>query len=96
MELQLERSLHAVESVTKDEDMRKLQLQIILLGDENDELQCRLETEEERVDGLERALEGAQVRVDQLEVELQRVSQRHAHEVARIDSHQSRKKLTVL
>jgi len=73
-ELNYERSSRIVENVAKDEDIRKLKFQILLLEDENDELHEQLTQEEDRADGLEHDVEDAAARSEELEVELQNVS----------------------
>jgi len=74
IELKLARSIHDVETVSKDEVMRKLRLQILLLEDENQDLHEQLLSEEEHADQLEQDLEDALARSDGLEEEAQRAT----------------------
>lgn len=70
LELDLERSHRIVEGVARDEDIRKLRCQILLLEDENDELHDQLAEEESRADRLEGTLDDSleQLRVKEAEV----------------------------
>ena len=70
-ELNHERSIRSVEAVSKDEDIRKLRLQLLLLEDENEELHNQLVSEEERSDNLEQDRDDALLRVGELGTELQ-------------------------
>ncbi|KAF1985795.1 hypothetical protein K402DRAFT_404918 [Aulographum hederae CBS 113979] len=71
LELKLARSIHDVENVAKDEDMRKLRVQILLLEDENQELHDQLVIEEERNETIEQDLEEAVARAEELDNEAQ-------------------------
>ncbi|GME36044.1 Viral a-type inclusion protein [Neofusicoccum parvum] len=73
-ELELERSQRIVESVGKDEEVRKLRFQVLLLEDENDELQDQLQEEEQRSDKLETALDDALAQLRETEAATQRLS----------------------
>ncbi|KAF2147261.1 uncharacterized protein K452DRAFT_314462 [Aplosporella prunicola CBS 121167] len=70
LELDLERSHRIVEGVARDEDIRKLRCQILLLEDENDELHDQLAEEESRADRLEGTLDDSleQLKVKEAEV----------------------------
>src|SRR4051812_33372446 len=70
LELNLERSTRAVETVKKDEDIRKLRLQLVLLEDENEELNTQLIQEEEHTDTLQQDLDDALARSTRLEDEI--------------------------
>ncbi|KAL2357785.1 hypothetical protein BJ546DRAFT_1034936 [Cryomyces antarcticus] len=74
LELKYERSTHLVESIAKNEDIRKLRFQLHLLENENDGLHDQLAQEEHRGDGLERSMQDAIVRAEDAEVEAERVS----------------------
>ena len=69
-ELAYERSLRAIECVTKDEDIRKLRFQIMLLEDENNDLHEQLEHEQERGDNLDHEIEDVLAREGELEERL--------------------------
>ena len=68
--MDLERSIRSVESVSRDEDVRKLRFQMLLLEDENEELQDSLAQEEEKSDDLTRRLDEAHVSYESLDAEL--------------------------
>jgi chromosome segregation ATPase len=74
-ELNYERSSRAVESVVKDEDIRKLKYQVLGLEDENEELIEQLDKEEVHVQNLERDLECALARYEELDNEIQRLNE---------------------
>jgi len=74
IELKLARSIHDVETISKDEAIRKLRLQILLLEDENQELHEQLMSEEEHAEQLEQDLEDALARSDELEEAAQRAT----------------------
>jgi bacterioferritin (cytochrome b1) len=57
-----------VESIVKDEDIRKLKCRILLLQDENDCLNEQLANEEEHADELLQRLELLEGEVEELEV----------------------------
>lgn len=63
-----------MESVCKDEDIRKLKFQQCLLEDEIDDLHNQLEQEVDRSDNLERELEEAHARSEELDAEIVRVT----------------------
>lgn len=69
--MNLERSKHSVEVVAKDEDIRKLRLQQLILEDEKDDLHSQLSEEEARSDGLEQALDEALAQLEQLQLDNQ-------------------------
>lgn len=73
LELNLARSTHSVEIVSKDEDIRKLRFQLLLLEDENDGLHEQLQAEDVRMEELEQSLDDALARSEQKEAELQTV-----------------------
>ncbi|KAF4301442.1 hypothetical protein GTA08_BOTSDO10781 [Botryosphaeria dothidea] len=73
-ELELERSQRIVESVNKDEEIRKLRFQILLLEDENDDLQDQLQEEEQRSDKLETTLDDALAQLRKRDADIQRIS----------------------
>ncbi|KAK0645041.1 Myosin heavy chain [Lasiodiplodia hormozganensis] len=73
-ELELERSQRIVESVNRDEEIRKLRFQVLLLEDENDDLQDQLQEEDQRCGKLETALDDALARLRERDADLQRVS----------------------
>jgi hypothetical protein len=54
LELRYERSLHLVEVITKQEDIRNLRFDVHILQDDNDELRSLLAQEEERSDMFEK------------------------------------------
>jgi hypothetical protein len=54
LELKYERSLHLVETISKDEDVRNMRFDIHILQDDNDELRSLLAQEEERSDTFEK------------------------------------------
>jgi predicted nucleic acid-binding Zn-ribbon protein len=69
-----ERSSRIVESVTKEEEIRKLNCQIFLLQDEIETLNDQLESEEDNVDDLEERLIDEQYRADDRDNEAYRLS----------------------
>ncbi|KKY28326.1 putative viral a-type inclusion protein [Diplodia seriata] len=73
-ELELERSQRIVESVNKDEEIRKLRFHALVLEDENDELQDQLQEEEQRSDKLETTLDDALAQLREREADMQRIS----------------------
>ena len=73
LELKLLESTRSVESVSKDEDIRRLRMQLLLLEDENEELHGQLRVEENRGDGLEQAADEALSELEQAEGEIQRL-----------------------
>ena len=85
--MNLERSKNSVEIVAKDEDIRKLRLQLLLLEDEDDELQGQLTEEVARSDGLEQALDEALAQLEQARTDkeaLQNEVRTHVRELANI------------
>ncbi|KAJ9667828.1 hypothetical protein H2201_002014 [Coniosporium apollinis] len=72
-ELNYERSKHNVESVAKEEDIRKLRFQLLLLEDENDELHAQLGEEEAHADGLQLNLDETLGALEEVKAEKQRV-----------------------
>lgn len=58
----------------KDEDIRRLNCQLLVLEDERDELRERLDEEEDRVDGLQLDLNDALDRCEELEAEIDRLN----------------------
>ena len=85
--MKLERSKNSVEIVAKDEDIRKLRLQLLLREDENDELHGQLIEEEARSDGLEQALDEALAQLEQARTDkeaLQNEMRTHTRELANI------------
>ncbi|KAF2835134.1 hypothetical protein M501DRAFT_1026885 [Patellaria atrata CBS 101060] len=85
-ELNYERSARAVECVAKDEDIRKLRLQLLLLEDENDELNDQLEREQKRGDELEHSVNDAWAQLEESETEVQRVSNELRMKVRELDT----------
>lgn len=73
-ELNYERSARAVECVSKDEDIRRLRFQLLLLEDENDELNNQLAEEEARVEDLEQSVIDALSQLDRSESNAQRLN----------------------
>ena len=69
-ELNYERSSRIVESVCKEEENRRLRLQLALVEDENEELHSQLELEQDRGDGLQHELDDAFARADELDAEV--------------------------
>ncbi|KAF2012305.1 hypothetical protein BU24DRAFT_375982 [Aaosphaeria arxii CBS 175.79] len=69
LELALERSRHAVETVAKDEELRKLRVDKCLLHDRVDEISEELGDAEAESEGLEFALDDALQNVDQLKAD---------------------------
>jgi hypothetical protein len=69
--IEYERSHHIINQIIRDEDIRKLKCQILLLQDENDSLNDQLATEEENSDVLQLRLEYAENAVDELELLVQ-------------------------
>ena len=74
-ELNYERSSRAVECVIKDEDIRKLKYQVLLLEDQNEELVEQLDKEEALAHTLEQDLEDALVRCEKLDNEVLRLNE---------------------
>ncbi len=74
IEAQLERSLHAVDTATQDENNRKLRLQMMLLEDENEDLHDQLLQEEDWARRLEQGQDDALSRVYELESEGERLA----------------------
>jgi len=72
-ELNYERSKHNVESIAKDEDIRKLRFQLLLLEDENDELHAQLGEEEAHADGSQLSLDETLGALEEVKAEKQRV-----------------------
>ena len=66
-----ERSSRQVDAVIRDEDVRKLKFQLVLLEDENDVLEEQLTQAEESADGMEGELGAALARQEELEGEVQ-------------------------
>jgi hypothetical protein len=69
--IEYERSHQIINQIIRDEDIRKLKCQILLLQDENDALNDQLATEEENADVLQLRLEYAENAVDELELLVQ-------------------------
>jgi hypothetical protein len=65
LELNLERSKHSVETVVKDEEIRKLRVTQCLLQDDNNDLHEQLADEQARSDELENALDEALHQLDE-------------------------------
>lgn len=63
------RSKHSVESVAKDEDIRKLRVSHCLLESDNSDLHEQLEEEQARSDELENALDDALLNLDEQKAE---------------------------
>ena len=69
LEVDLERSMRSIECVSRDEDIRKLRFQLLLLEDENEELQDNLVHQEEHSDELTRKLDESNINYENLDVE---------------------------
>ena len=69
LEVDLERSMRSMECVSRDEDIRKLRFQLLLLEDENEELQDNLAHQEEHSDELTRKLDESNINYENLGVE---------------------------
>jgi chromosome segregation ATPase len=62
-----ERSGNEIQAIAKDEELRKLRVQILLLEDEVDHLSSQLTGEEEHVDGLQHDLDAANDQLMEME-----------------------------
>ncbi|KAF2457476.1 hypothetical protein BDY21DRAFT_27031 [Lineolata rhizophorae] len=72
-EVAFARSKHTLTIVAKDEDIRKLRVQILLLEDENDELHNQLTEEEEHADAMERNYGDVVARLEDSNAEIERL-----------------------
>ena len=61
--------MRSIDCISRDEDIRKLRFQLILLEDENEELQDSLAHEEESSDDLSRKLDASNVKYENLNAE---------------------------
>ncbi|KAK4903562.1 hypothetical protein LTR28_001163, partial [Elasticomyces elasticus] len=71
LELKYASSAHLFDIIAKDEDIRKVQFEICLLEDENDELRDQVAQEEERSDSFEKLVNANLVRAEEAEAELE-------------------------
>lgn len=85
-ELSYERSIRALQAVSKDEDIRKLRLQLLLLEDENEELHEQLGSEEAKSGNLESDLDEALVALEQAETEAREVGQELRVQLRELDN----------
>ena len=65
LESKYEQSNHTIALLEKDEDIRRLRFQLLLLEDENDDLHNQLTVEEDRGDALEKDVSEIQLREDE-------------------------------
>jgi hypothetical protein len=70
LELKYERSMHLVETVSKDEDIRNLRFDMHILQDDNDELRSLLAQEEERSDTFEKLVNANLQRAEEAEARM--------------------------
>jgi len=75
LELSYERSSRTVQEILKDEDIRRLKYQLLVLEEDRDELIEQLEREEQRCDNLELDLSDVSARCDELEAENVRLNE---------------------
>ena len=73
LELKYARSEHLVDVISKDEDIRRLRLDIHILEDDNDELRGLLQQEEDRSDQFERLVSENLARAEEAEAQLQHI-----------------------
>jgi predicted nucleic acid-binding Zn-ribbon protein len=66
--IEYERSTRIVDTIIKDEDIRKLKCRLLLLQDENDSLNDQLATEEEHADELQHRLDSVEGELEELEI----------------------------
>lgn len=75
LELSLSQSKQAIESIVKDEEIRKLRLSQCLLQDQVNELHEQLDEEQARSDGLEDQLDQASLSLDQYKADTESAQQ---------------------
>ena len=75
LELNYERSSRSVQEILKDEDIRRLKYQLLVLEEDRDELIEQLEREEQRCGNLELDLTDLSARCDELEAENVRLNE---------------------
>jgi chromosome segregation ATPase len=66
--IEYERSTRIVDSIIKDEDIRKLKCRLLRLQDENDSLNDQLVNEEEHADELQQRLDSVEGELEELEI----------------------------
>ena len=71
LELKYEQSTHLVDTIAKDEDIRRMRFEIHVLGDDNDELRELLAHEEDRSDTFEKLVNENLARAEAAEQRLQ-------------------------
>lgn len=70
-ELKYAQSAHVVDLICKDEDIRRLRIDIHVLEDDNDELRDLLQKEEDRSDAFEKLVNANLARAEEAEAQLQ-------------------------